>query len=286
LKTYKQRLQQVKDSTGHQELMSALWNYISFPIRLPNRPHQKELLEEATSFSMQAPDPYFAKKELSFNGYIWGSGRIKIFLTHGWSSKATDFAEIIAALLELDDVQVIAFDALGNGSSEGELSNLMLYVNPLETIINTYGMPDILIGHSLGAMANIVALKAFEASPNLLISITPVVELQQNFTGMMNYAEVSTENQYRWFEAFEDNYRLPVTYFDMKSLYALDPSTKHLMFYDKNDDLLPYAQLSEFLEDQPQIVTQEFNDAGHYKILKEPGLIAAINAAVKLFKKD
>ena len=272
---------QVKQAEGHQELMSALWNYISFPIRLPNRPHQKELLEQATHFSMQANDPYFAKKELSFNGYVWGNGSKKILLTHGWSSKATDFAEIIAALLELDDVQVIAFDALGNGSSEGELSNLMLYVKPLEAIINTYGMPDMVIGHSLGAMANIVALKAFEALPSLLISITPVVELQQNFTGMMKYAEVSPENQHHWFAAFEENYHLPVSYFDMKSLYALDPSTKHLVFYDKDDELLPYAQLSEFLNGQPQIVTQEFNGAGHYKILKEPGLIVAIKEVVK-----
>lgn len=261
--------------------MSALWNYISFPIRLPNRPYQSELLAQATQFSMQAHDPYFAKKELTFNGYVWGSGRKKILLTHGWSSKATDFAEIIAALLELNDVQIIAFDALGNGSSEGELSNLMLYVKPLEAIINAYGMPDVLIGHSLGAMANVVALKAFKTSPKLLISITPVIELQQNFTGMMNYAEVTLENQHRWFEAFEANYRLPVSYFDLMSLYALDTTTKHLVFYDKEDELLPYVQLSEFLNGQPQIVTQEFNGAGHYKILKEPGLLAAIKEVVK-----
>jgi pimeloyl-ACP methyl ester carboxylesterase len=283
LKTYKQRLLQVKQADDHQELMSALWNYISFPIRLPNRPHQKELLEGATHFSMQANDPYFAKKELTFNGYVWGNGSKKILLTHGWSSKATDFAEIIAALLELDDVQVIAFDALGNGSSEGELSNLMLYVKPLEAIINAYGMPDMLIGHSLGAMANIVALKAFNELPSLLISITPVIELKQNFTGMMTYAEVSSENQHHWFAAFEENYRLPVSYFDMKSLYALDPSTKHLVFYDKDDELLPYAQLREFLNGQSQIATQEFNGAGHYKILKEPGLITAIKEVVKAY---
>lgn len=280
LKTYKQRLLQVKQAQDHQELISALWNYISFPIRLPNRPHQQVLLEQAITFSMQAPDPYFAKKELTFNGYIWGNGTKKIYLTHGWSSKAADFTEIITALKELDDVQIIAFDALGNGSSEGELSNLMLYVKPLEAIIKTYGMPDVLIGHSLGVMANIVALKEFQAQPKLLISITPVVELEQNFTGMMNYAQVSAENQAAWFEAFHDYYKLPVNYFDMKSLYAVPASTKHMLFYDQNDELLPYGQLSEFLQQQPQLITKDFNGAGHYKILKEQGLIDAINKAI------
>jgi pimeloyl-ACP methyl ester carboxylesterase len=257
LKTYKQRLLQVKQAQSGQEMLSALWNYISFSIRLPNRPHQAALLAQASTFSLQAPDPYFAKRKLTFNGYIWGNGRRKIYLTHGWSSKAADFTEIITAILELNDVQVIAFDALGNGSSEGELSNLMLYVKPLEAIINTYGMPDILIGHSLGAMANIVALKEFQAQPETLISITPVVELKQNFVGMMDYAEVTADNQLAWFESFQDYYKLPVSYFDLRSLYTLPASTKHIVFYDPHDELLPYAQLLAFLEQQPQILTKD-----------------------------
>lgn len=280
MKTYKQRILQVKQAQNHQELMAALWNYNSFPIRLPSRPHQKALLEQAVPFSMQAPDPYFAKKDLTFNGYIWGTGSKKIYFTHGWSSKAADFTEIITTLKELDDVQIIAFDALGNGTSEGELSNLMLYVKPLEAIINKYGMPAILIGHSLGVMANIVALKEFQQQPELLISITPVIELEQNFTGMMNYAEVTAENQLNWFKDFNDNYKLPVSYFDLKKLYSLPASTKQIVFYDQNDELLSYGQLSEFLKQQPQIIAKDLNGAGHYKILKDQGLIDALKDAI------
>ncbi len=280
MKTYKQRLLQVKESQDHRELLSALWNYLSFSIRLPNRSHQKALLEQAISFSMQAPDPYFANKELTFNGFIWGSGHKKIYLTHGWSSKAADFTEIITALMELKDVKIIAYDALGNGGSEGELSNLMLYVKPLEAIINTYGMPEILIGHSLGVMANLVALKEFKTQPELLISITPVVELKQNFIGMMNYAEVSPEDQSSWFNDFIKYYKLPVSYFDLKSLYALPASTKHILYYDENDEMVPYVQLTEFLQQQPQIMAKDFNSAGHYRILKEQALISAIKEAI------
>jgi alpha-beta hydrolase superfamily lysophospholipase len=280
MKTYKQRVLEVKQAQDHQEFLSALWNYISFPIRLPNRPHQKELLELAVPFSMQAEDPYFAKKELTFNGYVWGTGTKKIYFTHGWSSKAADFTEIITALMELDDVQLIAFDALGNGSSEGELSNLMLYVNPLNAIIKNYGMPHVLIGHSLGAMANTVALKEFQAQPELLISITPVIELKQNFTGMMNYAEVATADQASWFNSFNEYYKLPVSYFDMKSLYKHQAATKHVVFYDLEDELLPHEQLTEFLQQYPEISSREFNGAGHYKILKEQSLIEAIKTAI------
>jgi hypothetical protein len=279
MKTYKQRLIEVRKAEDPQELLKALWNYISFPIRLPNRSHQEELLSQATRFSMEVEDPYFAMKDLTFYGYRWGNGLRKIYLSHGWSSKAADFTEIISALLELEDVQIIAFDAIANGSSEGELSNLMLYVKPLESIIKQYGMPEVLIGHSLGAMANVVALKAFEQKPQLLISITPVVELADNFTGMMNHAGVKPEDQLRWFQDFHDYYKFPVSYFDMKSLYATLPDTKHLVFYDSIDEMLPYAQLEVFLKQHPEIETRDFNGAGHYRILRDPVFIEAIQSA-------
>ena len=280
MKTYKQRLVDVRKAEDPAARLEALWNYISFPIRLPNRPHQEELMAQASRFSMPVEDPYFAKKELRFQGYIWGSGSRKIYLTHGWSSKAADFTEIITALQLLEDVQIIAFDALGNGSSEGELSNLMLYVNPLEAIIEKYGMPAVLIGHSLGAMANVVALKSFELQPKLLLSITPVIELADNFTGMMNHAGVTPEDQSRWFQDFLDYYKLPVSYFDMKSLYSALPATKHLVFYDESDEMLPYTQLEVFLQQHPEIETQAFNGAGHYRILREPGFIEILRDAL------
>jgi len=280
MKTYKQRLVEVRKAEGPAARLEALWNYISFPIRLPNRPHQEELMAQASRFSMPVEDPYFAKKELRFQGYIWGSGSRKIYLTHGWSSKAADFTEIITALQLLEDVQIIAFDALGNGSSEGELSNLMLYVKPLEAIIEKYGMPAVLIGHSLGAMANVVALKSFELQPKLLLSITPVIELADNFTGMMNHAGVTPEDQSRWFQDFLDYYKLPVSYFDMKSLYSALPATKHLVFYDESDEMLPYTQLEVFLQQHPEIETQAFNGAGHYRILREPGFIEILRDAL------
>ncbi|MGN7203801.1 alpha/beta fold hydrolase [Pedobacter sp. SAFR-022] len=280
MKTYKQRLQEVRKTEDPQALMKALWNYISFPIRLPNRPHQEELMAKASRFSMSLEDPYFAMKALSFQGYSWGEGSRKIYLTHGWSSKAADFAEIITALLQLENVQIIAFDALGNGNSEGELSNLMLYVKPLEAIIEKYGMLEVLIGHSLGAMANVVALKSYEAQPKLLISITPVIELGDNFTGMMNHAGVNPVDQLRWFQDFHDYYKLPVSYFDMKSLYAELPATKHLVFYDEQDEMLPYAQLKLFLQQHPELETRAFNAAGHYRILREPGFIEVLSQAI------
>ena len=81
--------------------------------------------------------------ELNFNTFKWGSGNKKILITHGWGSKAADFVELITALLLVDDVQVLSFDAPGNGSSEGELSDLILFVQGVEAMIKNYGRPEV-----------------------------------------------------------------------------------------------------------------------------------------------
>lgn len=172
-----------------------LWQLICYSPKMPPRLQQQQLLDEAERFNLSVTDDYFAKKDLIFNGFKWGKGKHKILITHGWGSKAADFSEIITALKDFPEVEVIAFDAPGNGSSEGDLSNLLLYALAVKAIINTFGVPDIFIGHSLGAMANIAAITNLELSPLLTISITPLIRLHENFEASMNVAEVSPSAQ-------------------------------------------------------------------------------------------
>ena len=109
---------------------------------MPVRLQQEQLLNEAEKFSLRVSDDYFAKKDLLFNGFKWGNGSRKVLITHGWGSKAADFSEIITGLKRVNDLEIIAFDAPGNGSSEGELSNLLLFSEAVKAIILNYGKPD------------------------------------------------------------------------------------------------------------------------------------------------
>lgn len=86
-------------------------------------------------------------------------------ITHGWGLKAADFTELITGLNENKDLQTIAFDAPGNGSSEGKLSNLLLFVQAVKAVVFHYGPPAVIIGHSLGAMADVIALKKWCLRP-------------------------------------------------------------------------------------------------------------------------
>jgi hypothetical protein len=259
-----------ESSTGFNDL---LWQLICYSPKMPLRLQQEQLLHDAEKFSLTVMDDHFAKKELTFNGFKWGNGRHTILITHGWGSKAADFIDIINPLKELHDVQVIAFDAPGNGSSEGDLSNLLLFKQAVEVIINTYGKPDVLIGHSLGVMANIAAMNNWGFIPSLLVSLTPLVRLKENFEASMTLAEVRSPAQAAFLESFEELYKKPALYYNLNELYLFDAHLNHWLAYDHSDIISPYPYLEEFLTPRPFIRTKNYGGTGHERMIKSAEMI-------------
>ncbi|MDB5089763.1 MAG: Alpha/beta hydrolase family protein [Mucilaginibacter sp.] len=284
MKKLKQIIAQTKEiaaanSTGFNDLV---WQLICYSPKMQVRLQQEQLLNEAEHFSLTVSDDYFAKKELTFNGFKWGSGKHKILITHGWGSKAADFSDIITTLREIDDVAVIAFDAPGNGSSEAELSNLLLFILAVEAIIKTYGKPDVLIGHSLGAMANVMAIKEMGIAPSLLVSLTPLVRLKENFEASMNAAGVQQPAQDEFLESFEELFDYPASYYNLNRQYLFDAEPNHWLAYDHADLVAPYPYLREFLNAHPSIKSKHYEGTGHERVLKSPEMIGDLVKEVKI----
>jgi len=276
MKKLKQIIQQVKafSENDPEGLTDLLWQLICYSPKMPLRQQQEQLLNEAEKFSLQVNDDYFAMRKLTFNGFKWGDGKHRVLLTHGWGSKASDWADVISALRILPDIQVIAFDAPGNGSSEGELSNLLLFAEAAKAIALAYGKPDVLIGHSLGAMANIKAAEELDYSPALLVGLTPLARLKENFEASMNLAEVHKPAQTAYLQSFEDLFKKPAAYYNLNDRYTFDAGTNHWLAYDHQDAISPYTYPEEFLSTRPFIRTTAYDGAGHERILKSAEMIA------------
>jgi pimeloyl-ACP methyl ester carboxylesterase len=255
------------------DITAMFWQLICHSPRMPLRLQQEQLLNEDEKFTLQVADIHFAKKDLSFNCFKWGNGNHKILLTHGWGSKAADLSDIIIPLKELNNVQVIAFDAPGNGSSEGELSNLLLFILAIKAVIKECGEPDVVIGHSLGAMANVMALQRTGVTPSLLISITPLIRLKENFEASMNNVGATQQAQDRFFEDFVKLFGQPAADFNMIDQYNFDASLNHWLAYDGDDRIAPYIYLDEFLALHPSIKIKSYDGAGHERILKSAQMI-------------
>lgn len=250
--------------------------FIFYSPKMPLRLHQEQLIAVSKQFSLQVFDTYFTNTEVSINCFSWGNGKRKVLLTHGWASKALDFYELIIELQKIDDLEIIAFDAPGNGSSISEFSNLMLYADSVKSIALNYAQPDVLIGHSLGGMANVIALQELELNPKLLISIAPLIRLKENFEQSLDSVNIGAKHQDIFFENFAQEFPVPVSHFNLTELYQLSPDLDHFLAFDPADHISPYLFLKEFLDKYPAINSKSFEDVGHYKILKSADVIENI----------
>jgi len=283
MKKIKEIFTRVKElqHVDNEDITPLIWQLICYSPKFPLRLPQQQLLNEASPFTLEVDDPHFSQSVLKFNGYIWGNGSHKVLLTHGWSSKGADFIDLITALRAIDDLQIIAFDAPGNGSSEGELSNLLLFAEAVKAVISTYGAPDIMIGHSLGVMANTIAIQQTGIKPSLLISVTPMVNLRENFIATMNSADVPKTAQGRFFENFNEIFDVPTSYFNLADIYNVDIAQKHWLAYDRDDKMAPFPYTQELLNRHPMITSKEYPDATHERIIKDPRLIADVLELVR-----
>lgn len=266
----------IKEATAETDIKPLLWELICYSPKMPLWLPQKELLADAAKSSLMVKDQYFSGGQLNVNIFTWGTGSKKIVLTHGWSSKALDFVDLINALRNLPDVQIIAFDAPGNGSSEGDLSNLLLYVEALKAIFAEYGAPDVLIGHSLGVMANVMAINDSGVLPGKLISLTPLVKLKENFIATMDGIGIDKAVQEEFFQQFRVKFSNRFSYFNLTTLYKYSSELPHYLIYDEEDAIAPFSYLKDFIAAHTSVESVPYNGAGHERILKNEQAIADI----------
>ena len=270
------RLKQIASSliaTAENPDDALMREFIFYSPKIPLRIHQEELIAAAKSFSLEVYDPYFTKSNLEINCFSWGDGKTKILLTHGWASKALDFYELIIGLLKIEEVEVIAFDAPGNGSSVSDLSNLMFYADAVKAIASNYVVPDFVIGHSLGSMANVIASQDMNVSPKMLFSIAPLIRLKENFAHSLTSVGISADHQDRFFDNFAKEFPVPASHFNLVNLYEENRNFNHFVAFDPEDDISTYPFLEEFLNRFPDVNAKVYQGVGHYKILESEAVI-------------
>lgn len=283
MKNLKQIIEDIKVLGGDdpEQLQALLWKLICYSPKMPARFHQQELTDHAEKGQLTVYDEYFSRSTLSFNTFKWGNGPLKVLLTHGWGSKAIDFSELIHALLKNPDVEVWAFDAPGNGSSEGELSNLILFADAVKQMQKTFGMPDVMIGHSLGGMANVLVIEQTQSYPELLISIAPLVNLTENFKSTMTAVGIAEPAQLQFFKSFEELYGINADRFLLHDMYGFVEELKHLLVYDLTDHISPAGYIQSFLLENPQIRATQYSDTSHAKIIADPRVITEIDQLIR-----
>ena len=90
--------------------------------------------------------------------YKYGESKRKILLVHGWSGRGTQLVKIADELLNLG-FETISFDAPSHGKSKGNNTLLPEFIDSLLELEKQFGPFEFAIGHSLGGMAILNAVK-------------------------------------------------------------------------------------------------------------------------------
>lgn len=90
--------------------------------------------------------------------YEYGKSDKKVLLVHGWSGRGTQLVKIADELLKLG-YMTISFDAPAHGKSKGNSSIMIEFIASIIELEKQYGSFEYAIGHSLGGMSVLNAIK-------------------------------------------------------------------------------------------------------------------------------
>jgi len=92
------------------------------------------------------------------NVYHYGTGNKRILLVHGWSGRGTQLCKIADELLK-EGYSTISFDAPAHGKSPGNSTIMVDFIASIIEIDRQFGPFEVAIGHSLGGMSVLNAIK-------------------------------------------------------------------------------------------------------------------------------
>ena len=122
-----------------------------FKYKIPER--EKEMEQESTQEVITVPS---INRDIVV--YHYGSSKKKVLLIHGWSGTGTQMA-LIAKELVNKGFEVLSFDAPAHGKAAGKISMMPFFIKSIHHLEKLYGPFHAAIGHSLGGMSILKAVK-------------------------------------------------------------------------------------------------------------------------------
>jgi pimeloyl-ACP methyl ester carboxylesterase len=207
----------------------------------------------------------------------WGEGP-PVLLVHGWEGRAAQFAEFIPRLLERG-FSAVAFDAPAHGQSPGAHASLRTFALAARSVAARVGRLQGLIGHSLGGLAALLALRQRLQAESAVVIAPP--SPGSHFSGFSRELGLDDGARARIAKRIETEVGLPFTDVEGPAL-AADLRTPGLVIHDRNDKEAPWLFGAATAAAWPDALLHTTDALGHRRILRDP---AVIDAAVSFIAR-
>jgi pimeloyl-ACP methyl ester carboxylesterase len=210
--------------------------------------------------------------------YQYGVSEKKVLLVHGWSGRGTQLCKIADELLK-SGYSTVSFDAPAHGKSPGNSSIMVDFIDSILEIDKLYGPFEIAIGHSLGGMSVLNAIKkGFFVKRAVLIGSGDIVQdIIDDFIKKLELKPVISAQLCLY---IENKYGGSM---DDYSAYRAASKTEipTLVIHDENDPEVPVKagiHIHKHLKNRELMITKEL---GHRKILADHEVIKKIINFIK-----
>jgi len=196
--------------------------------------------------------------------YHYGESGKKILLVHGWSGRGTQLVKFAEELVK-SGYATISFDAPAHGKSSGKTTLLPEFMETILEMERRFGPFEAAIGHSLGGMALLNAVRN-KMQINRLVIIGSGDIIQDILDDFVRQMELKPEMSDLLRLNFEHNHQLSMDSFSSwHSAKVIDIPV--LVIHDENDEEVPVncaIHIHENLKNGELVLTKNL---GHRKIL-------------------
>ena len=207
--------------------------------------------------------------------YEYGKSNKKVLLVHGWSGRGTQLVKIADELLKMG-YMTISFDAPAHGKSKGNSSIMIEFIASILEIEKQYGPFEFAVGHSLGGMSVLNAIKQnLQVKKAVIIGSGDII--QDIIDDFICKLQLRPEYGIKLRNHFEAKFGGKM---DDYSAYKAAEKTEIpvLVIHDKDDDDVSVKaayHIQKHLKQSEIMITEGL---GHRKILGDEAVIQKITA--------
>jgi pimeloyl-ACP methyl ester carboxylesterase len=196
--------------------------------------------------------------------YQLGTGEKKILLVHGWSGRGTQLVKFADALVA-NGYSIVSFVAPAHGKSPGSATIMTDFIASIAEVDRKFGPFDAAVGHSLGGMSLLNAVKS-GLKINRLVTIGSGDKVKDILIDFVAKLELKPEFSSHLQKHFEKKYNTEMESYSAY-LAAQSITIPVLVIHDDNDDEVPVAASKNIylnLKNGELVLTKNL---GHRKIL-------------------
>lgn len=231
------------------------------PMKFKTPKREKMMAKSAQKSRLLVPE---INKEVQV--YSYGYSKKKVLLVHGWAGRGTQLFKIADKLLE-NGYMTISFDAPAHGKSSGKQTSMIEFIHSIKKIDQEFGPFDAAVGHSLGAMSLLNAVRR-ELKLNALVTIGSGDIISDILKIFLEKVALKQSYAKRIKRKFRKKLHDEMDNFS-GSVAAQHVTIPTLVVHDTGDKEVPVSSAYNIRQNLKQGSLLITNELGHNRILKD-----------------